>query len=72
MFFLLKHLPNRRLRDRYFLWALKDKIFRAVYVRRYQTLIGWLRVSRKSMNNIPGFIKFLQMRLPEKLNDTKE
>lgn len=32
-----------------------------------ETIAGWLRVTRKAMNNIPGFIAFLQSRLPEKL-----
>ena len=31
-----------------------------------ETIAGWLRVTRKAMNNIPGFISFLQSRLPEK------
>lgn len=32
-----------------------------------ETIAGWLRVTRKAMNNIPGFVSFLQTRLPEKL-----
>jgi HK97 family phage major capsid protein len=32
-----------------------------------ETIAGWLRVTRKAMNNIPGFLSFLQTRLPEKL-----
>lgn len=32
-----------------------------------QTIAGWMRVTRKAMNNIPGFLSFLQSRLPEKL-----
>lgn len=31
-----------------------------------ETIAGWLRVTRKAMNNIPGFISYLQARLPEK------
>lgn len=31
-----------------------------------ETIAGWLRVTKKAMNNIPGFISFLQSRLPEK------
>ena len=31
-----------------------------------ETISGWLRVTRKAMNNIPGFVSFLQARLPEK------
>lgn len=33
----------------------------------FETIAGWLRVTRKAMNNIPGFIAWLQRRLPEKL-----
>jgi len=33
-----------------------------------EVIAGWLRITRKSMNNIPGFIAFLQKRLPEQLN----
>ncbi|HEU4903169.1 MAG TPA: phage major capsid protein [Flavisolibacter sp.] len=32
-----------------------------------ETIAGWLRVTRKAMNNIPGFVSFLQARLPEKM-----
>lgn len=31
-----------------------------------ETVAGWLRITRKAMNNIPGFVSFLQARLPEK------
>ncbi|WP_395762369.1 phage major capsid protein [Elizabethkingia anophelis] len=31
-----------------------------------ETIAGWLIVTRKAMNNIPGFVSFLQSRLPEK------
>lgn len=31
-----------------------------------ETVAGWLRVTRKAMMNIPGFISFLQSRIPEK------
>lgn len=31
-----------------------------------ETIAGWLRVTRKAMSNIPGFVSFLQSRLPEK------
>jgi len=34
-----------------------------------ETIAGWLRVTRKAMNNIPGFISFLQTRLPEKFQN---
>lgn len=32
-----------------------------------ETIAGWVRFTKKAMNNIPGFIAFLQSRLPEKL-----
>ena len=31
-----------------------------------ETIAGWLRISRKMLNNVPGMISFLQARLPEK------
>lgn len=34
---------------------------------KIETIAGWLRVTRKAMNNIPGFLSFLQARLPDKL-----
>lgn len=34
-----------------------------------ETIAGWLRVTRKAMNNIPGFISFLQSRLPQKFQN---
>lgn len=33
----------------------------------FETIAGWLRVTRKAMNNIPGFVAWLQRRLPEDL-----
>lgn len=33
----------------------------------FETIAGWLRVTRKAMNNIKGFTSFLQARLPELL-----
>jgi HK97 family phage major capsid protein len=33
----------------------------------FEWIAGWVRVSRKAMNNIPGFLSFLNSRLPEKL-----
>jgi HK97 family phage major capsid protein len=33
----------------------------------FETLAGWLRISRKMLNNVPGLTAFLQSRLPEKL-----
>lgn len=33
----------------------------------FETIAGWVRVTRKGMNNIPGFVSFLTSRLPEKL-----
>lgn len=32
-----------------------------------ETIAGWVRVTRKAMNNIPGFLAWLQSRLPERL-----
>lgn len=34
---------------------------------KIETIAGWLRVTRKAMNNIPGFVSWLQMRLPQRL-----
>lgn len=34
-----------------------------------ETIAGWMRVTRKAMNNIPGFISFLQARLPQKFRN---
>lgn len=31
-----------------------------------ETIAGWMRISRKMLNNVPGMISFLQARLPEK------
>lgn len=31
-----------------------------------ETIAGWLRISKKMLNNVPGMISFLQARLPEK------
>lgn len=31
-----------------------------------ETIAGWLRISRKMLNNVPGMISYLQARLPEK------
>lgn len=31
-----------------------------------ETIAGWMRVTRKAMSNIPGFVSFLQSRLPER------
>lgn len=35
-----------------------------------ETIAGWVRFTRKAMNNIPGFISFLQSRLPETFRNT--
>lgn len=32
---------------------------------KIETLAGWMRVTRKAMSNIQGFVSFLQMRLPQ-------
>jgi len=34
---------------------------------KIETIAGWEKVTRKAMNNIPGFISFLQSRMPERL-----
>jgi HK97 family phage major capsid protein len=34
---------------------------------KIETIAGWLRVTRKAMNNIQGFTSWIQSRLPEKL-----
>jgi|GEM_PF-571774 len=33
----------------------------------FEWIAGWVRVTRKAMNNIPGFLSYLNSRLPEKL-----
>lgn len=37
-----------------------------------ETIAGWIRVTRKAMNNIPGFMSFLNSRLPEKFRKVKD
>jgi len=34
-----------------------------------ETIAGWIRVTRKAMSNIPGFISYLQRRLPQKFRN---
>jgi HK97 family phage major capsid protein len=34
-----------------------------------ETIAGWMRVTRKAMSNIPGFISYLQRRLPQKFRN---
>lgn len=34
---------------------------------KIETIAGWMRVTRKAMDNIPGFVSWLQMRLPQRL-----
>ena len=34
-----------------------------------ETIAGWLRVTRKAMSNIPGFVSFLQRRIPERFRN---
>lgn len=34
---------------------------------KIETIAGWMRVSRKAMNNIPGFTSLISRQLPEKL-----
>lgn len=39
---------------------------------KIETIAGWMRVTRKAMNNIPGFTSFLQSRLPHKLMNVED
>jgi len=39
---------------------------------KIETIAGWMRVTRKAMNNIPGFISFIQNKLPEKLLNVED
>jgi HK97 family phage major capsid protein len=39
---------------------------------KIETIAGWLRVTRKAMNNIPGFLSWLQMRLPQRLLNVED
>jgi HK97 family phage major capsid protein len=39
---------------------------------KFETLAGWMLLSRKSMNNIPGFMNLLSNRVPEKLLDVED
>jgi HK97 family phage major capsid protein len=39
---------------------------------KFETIAGWLLMSRKAMNNIPGFVSYLQRRLPTKLMDVED
>jgi len=34
-----------------------------------ETIAGWMRVTRKAMSNIPGFISYLQRKLPQKFRN---
>lgn len=38
---------------------------------KFETIAGWMRVSKKAMYNIPNFVQFLQRRLPVKLLDVE-
>lgn len=38
---------------------------------KFETIAGWMRVSKKAMLNIPNFVAFLQKRLPVKLLDVE-
>lgn len=38
----------------------------------FQWIAGWMLMSRKAMINIPGFIAFLQSRLPQRLLDAED
>lgn len=39
---------------------------------KFETLAGWVRLSRKALNNIPGMLAFLQSRMPERLLDVED
>lgn len=39
---------------------------------KFEYIAGWMLMSRKAMNNIPGFSSFLQRRLPVKLMDAED
>ena len=39
---------------------------------KFETLAGWMPISRKAMNNIPGLMSFLNRRVPEKLMDAED
>jgi hypothetical protein len=38
---------------------------------KFETIAGWMLMSKRAMNNIPGLLGFLQRRVPEKLMDVK-
>lgn len=37
-----------------------------------ETIAGWMRVTRKAMSNIPGFVSFLQRRIPDRFERVKD
>ena len=39
---------------------------------KFETIAGWMRISKKALNNIPGLTAFLQSRLPEKLLNVED
>jgi len=39
---------------------------------KFETIAGWLLLSKKAMRNIPGLMAFLNYRLPEKLWDVED
>lgn len=39
---------------------------------KFETIAGWLLISKKAMRNIPGLMAFLNYRLPEKLRDVED
>lgn len=39
---------------------------------KFENIAGWMLMSRKAMANIPGFVNFLQKRVPEKLMDVED
>lgn len=38
----------------------------------FETIAGWMRVTRKAMRNIPGFVSWIQRRVPEKLMQVED
>lgn len=39
---------------------------------KFETIAGWMLISRKALNNIPGITSYLSTRLPEKLFDVED
>lgn len=39
---------------------------------KFETLAGWMAISRRAMKNIPGLMSFLNRRVPEKMMDAED